>query len=114
VVDILPGPHHELAAINNIYYAVLDNPIKGLNSINLCLLVTHIVTTYMQISQTNLDNNLRDFNTRNDPSLPLAVYTRKQEKCQVFALNVGVPNSNAMMVMTGTKHALACSNMMLT
>jgi hypothetical protein len=38
---------------------------------------------------------------------------RKQEKCQVFAANAGVPISNKTMVTTGTKYALACSNMSL-
>jgi hypothetical protein len=38
------------AAINNVYYVVLDDPIKGLNGINLHMLVTHILTTYAQIS----------------------------------------------------------------
>jgi hypothetical protein len=37
-------------AINNIYYAILDNPTKGLNDIDLCSLVMHIHTTYAQIS----------------------------------------------------------------
>jgi hypothetical protein len=38
---------------------------------------------------------------------------RKQEKCQVFAANAGVPIFDKTMVTTGTKHALACSNMTL-
>jgi hypothetical protein len=46
-----------------------------------------------------------------DPGLPLAVYMRKQECCQVFALNVAVPISEATMITTRTKHALACRNM---
>jgi hypothetical protein len=102
------------AAINNLYYAVLNDPIKGLNSINLRMLITHIVMMYTQISQPNLDNNLTNFNVGIDPSLPLAIYTRKQEKGQVFALNAGVPISDAMMVKMDTKHTLACGNMMLT
>jgi hypothetical protein len=77
------------------------------------MLITHIVMTYMQISQPNLDNNLTNFDTSIDPSLPIAVYMRKQEKCQVSALNVGVPIFDAMMVTTGTKHALTCGNMTL-
>jgi hypothetical protein len=36
---------------------------------------------------------------------------RKQEKCQIFAQDAGVPISNKMMVTTGTKHALNCGNM---
>jgi hypothetical protein len=95
------------AAINNVFYTVLNDPIMGLHGVNLRTLVHHIVTTYVQISQPDLDNNLADFNTGIDPGLPLAVYTRKQERCQVFAL----PISEATMVTTGTKHTLACGNM---
>jgi hypothetical protein len=101
------------AAINNVYYAILDDPSEGLNGIDLRTLVTHILTTYAQISQPNLDDNLTDFNTGINPILPLAVYTRKQEKCQIFAHNAGVPISDATMVTTGTKHALATGNMTL-
>ncbi len=61
------------AAINNIFYAILDNPIKGLNGVNLRTLVHHIATTYTQISQPNLDDNLDNFNTGIGLDLPLAV-----------------------------------------
>jgi hypothetical protein len=99
------------ATIDNVFYAVLDDPIDGLNGIDLCTLVNHIATTYAQISQPDLDNNLANFNMGIDPGLPLAVYTRKQESCQVFAHNAAVPISEATMVTTGTKHALVCGNM---
>ena len=45
-----------------------------------------------------------------DPSLPLSVYTRKQEHCQDFAANARVPISEATMVTTGTKHAIQCGD----
>ncbi len=77
------------------------------------MLITHILRTYAQISQPDLDVNLMYFNTDIDPILPLAVYTRKQDKCQVFAHNAGVPISDATMVTTRTKHALATENMTL-
>jgi hypothetical protein len=99
------------AAIDNIFYAVLDNLIEGLNVVNLRMLVHHIATTYAQLSQPGLDDNLADFNMGFDPGLPLAIYTRKQESCQVFALDAAVPISKATMVTTGTKHALAWGNM---
>ena len=38
-------------AINNIYYAVLNDPTEGLNAIDLRTLVMHILNTYAQISQ---------------------------------------------------------------
>ena len=67
--------------------------------------------TYAQISQPDMDDNMTDFNIGMDPGLPLAVYARKQEKCQVFATDMGVPISEVTMVTTGTKHALATRNM---
>jgi hypothetical protein len=36
---------------------------------------------------------------------------RKQERCQVFALDTVEPISEATMVTTRTKHALVCGNM---
>ncbi len=69
---------------------------------------------YAQISQLDLNNNLANFIMGIDLGLPLAVYTRKQERCQVFALDVADPISKATMVTTEIKHALACGNMTMT
>jgi hypothetical protein len=99
------------AAINNLYYTVLDNPTEGLNAVDLRTLVMHILNTYAQISQPDLDDNMTDFHSGIDSSLPLAIYMRKQEKYQVFAADARVPISDKTMVTTGTKHALACGNM---
>jgi hypothetical protein len=102
------------AAIDDVYYAVLVNPTAGLNGVDLRTLVQHILTTFAQISQPDLDDNMTKFNTGINPGLPLAVYTRKQEKCQVFAADGGVPFSDELMVTTGSKHALSSGNMTLT
>jgi hypothetical protein len=101
------------AAIDEVYYVVLDDLTEGLNAINLRTLVMHILNTYAQISQPDLDDNMTDFHSNINSGLPLAIYTRKQEKCQVFAANAGVPISNETMVTIATKHALACGNMTL-
>jgi hypothetical protein len=98
-----------VAAINDVYYTVLDDLIEGLNAID-CFLVMHILTTYAQISQPDLDDNMTNFYPRIDLGLPLNVYTRKQEKCQVFAVDARVPISKETIITTGTKHALLCSN----
>jgi hypothetical protein len=90
------------ASINDVYYAALDDPTKGLNAVTYWQLVTHIHITYAQISQPDLHNNITHFNQGIDPNLPLTVYRRKQEKCQMFAHDAGVPISKEMMVMTGT------------
>jgi hypothetical protein len=73
----------------------------------------YILNTYAQISQPDLDDNMTDFHSGIDSGLPLAVYMRKQEKYQVFAADAGVPISDKTMVITGSKQALACGNMML-
>ena len=101
------------AAIDDVYYAALDDPTEGLNAVTLRDLVTHVCTTYASISQPEIDDNMAEFHTGIDAALPLAVYTRKQEKCQTFALNAGVPISEAMMVTTRTKAALNSGGMEL-
>jgi hypothetical protein len=100
-------------SIDGVYYTTLNDPNEGLNVVILRQLVTHIRTTYTQISQPDLDNSITNFNQGVNPNLPLAIYTRKQEKCQTFAQDAGVLISKEMMVTTGTKHALNCGNMML-
>jgi hypothetical protein len=95
-----------VAAIDDVYYAELDDPTNGLNAISLCDLITHICSTYATIFQPNVDNNMAKFVTGIEPSLPLVVYTRKQEKCQTFAQEAGVWISEATMVTTSTKATL--------
>jgi len=101
------------AAIDDVYYAVLDNPTEGLNGVDLCTFVQHILTTCAQISQPDLDDNMTEFNIGINSGLPLSVYTRKQEKCQVFAINAGVPIFDELMVTTGSKHAISSGIMTL-
>ncbi len=100
-------------AINDVYYAILGDPTKGLNAVDLYSLIMHILTTYAQISQPDLDDSMTTFHSGIDLGLPLAVYTRKQEKCQVFAARARIPISDKTMITKGTKQALACGNMML-
>jgi hypothetical protein len=102
-----------MAAVDNVYYAALNDPTKGLNAITLRDLVTHIRTTYATILQPDVNDNMTKFHTGIDPHLPLAIYTRKQEKCQTFAHDAGIPISEATMVSTGTKAMITCSGMEL-
>jgi hypothetical protein len=83
------------------------------NSVDLHTLVLHIQQTYTQISQPDLDDNLAEFNTGINPGPPLAIYTHKQEKCQIFATDAGVPISDATMVTTECKLAINSGNMTL-
>jgi hypothetical protein len=68
------------------YSAILDDPTKGLNTVNLRILVMHIFTTYAQISQPDLDDNMTDFHSSINYGLPLAIYMRKQGKCRSLPL----------------------------
>jgi hypothetical protein len=105
--------HQFMASIDDVYYAALDDTTEGLNAVTLHQLVIHICTTYVQISQPDLNNNFTDFNQGINPKLLLSIYMRKQGKCQTFAQDAGVPISKERMMPTGTKHALNCGNMML-
>ena len=93
-------------AIEPVYYAELDNPNKGLNNVSIQDLIDHIHQRYCQIAQDNIDTNMAKFNEGIDPTLPLAVYTRKQETCQGFSQDANVLISKELMVTTDTKHAL--------
>ena len=101
------------AAIDDVHYSILDDPTEELNGINFRTLVQHILTTYAQISQPDLNDIMNEFNISINPGLPLAVYTHKQEKCQVFATDAGIPISDELMVTTGSKHVLSSGNMTL-
>ena len=47
------------------------------------------------------------FNEPIDPTKPLAIYTKKQERCQALAADSGNPITMADMVQTGVMHAVA-------
>ncbi len=61
---VLTITHDQFAAtIDDVSYAVLDNPTEGLNAVDLRTLVMHILNTYTQISQPDLDNNMTNFHS---------------------------------------------------
>eukprot|EP00804_Cyclotella_cryptica_P020406 CCRYP_012624-RA/>CCRYP_012624-RA protein AED:0.67 eAED:0.42 QI:0/0/0/0.75/0/0/4/0/921 len=95
-------------AIEPVYYAELNDPDEGLNDVLVRDLLDHIRDCYCHIGQDKIDSNMSTFLKGMDPSLPLSVYTRKQEHCQDFAADAHVPISEATMVTTGTKHAIQC------
>eukprot|EP00804_Cyclotella_cryptica_P006017 CCRYP_000256-RA/>CCRYP_000256-RA protein AED:0.40 eAED:0.40 QI:0/0/0/1/0/0/3/0/362 len=88
------------AAIDDVYYAELDDPVEGLNSVEIQDIVDHIKDRYCHIDQSDLDKNLDRFNQGIDPSVPLIVYIRKQEDCQEFANDGNANISEATMVTT--------------
>ena len=65
-------------AIGHVYYAELNIPDGGLNRINIHTLKNLILDQYCDIGQTDIDNNITQFNQAMNPSLPPAVYFRKQ------------------------------------
>ena len=82
-------------AIDNVYYTELNDPLEGLNGVSIWQLISHICNNYAQISQPKINANMSDFHQGIDAALPLAVYMPKQECCQTFALDTGVPISKA-------------------
>ena len=99
------------AALDPFVYAELDDPDEGLNGTKVRDLYDHVMERFAHISQQEIDANLATFNEGIDPSKTLAIYTRKQEKCQEVANDAGVPITEATMVTTGTKHAVATGGM---
>ena len=100
-------------AIDDIYYVALNDPTKGLNGVSIQQLIVHICNNYAHISQPKINANMSGFHQGINTALPLAVYMRKQERCQTFTLDARVPISEATMVTTGTKAALQCGCMTL-
>ena len=99
------------AALDSYVYAELDEPDEGLNDITIRDLYDHVMDRFANISQCEIDENLASFNEGIDPTKTLAVYTRKQELCQETANDAAVPITEATMVTTGTKHAVATGGM---
>ena len=95
------------AALEPFVYAELDDPDEGLSAIEIRDLYDHVMDRFANISQNEIDENLARFNEGIDPTRTLAVYTRKQELCQEIAADADVPITEATMVTTGTKHAVA-------
>ena len=61
-------------AIEDVYYAELDDPVEGLNNVQIQDLIDHIKDHYCHIDQADLDKNLDCFNQGINPSVPLIVY----------------------------------------
>jgi hypothetical protein len=97
-------------AIEPVYYTKLDDPDKGLNVVLVRDLLNHIQDHYCHICQDKIYKNMETILKGIDPSLPLSVYTRKQENCQDFTADARVPISEATMVTTGTKHTIQCGD----
>ena len=94
-----------------MYYAELKDPEKGLNVINIHIFLNLTLDQYWNIGQTDINNNITQFNQTIDPSLPLAVYCHKQDYCKDFATDVNVPVYETTTVTTGTKNVLQCGNL---
>eukprot|EP00804_Cyclotella_cryptica_P011595 CCRYP_012098-RA/>CCRYP_012098-RA protein AED:0.49 eAED:0.35 QI:0/0/0/1/1/1/2/0/275 len=84
-------------AIKDVYYAEINDPVKGLNSVKIQDIVDHIKDQYCHINQADLDKNLKRFNQGIDPSVPLIMYIHKQEDCQEFVNDGNVNISEATM-----------------
>ena len=95
------------AAFDVFVLANLMNPGKGLNGVTICQIFGHVMLRFVNVSQLEVDSNLIRFNKPMYPSITLAVYVRRQERCQEVASNAEMPISEATMVSTLVKHAAA-------
>ena len=96
------------AAFDDEYIlAELMDPDEGLNGITIRQIYDHVMLRFANVSQLEVDANLAKFNEPMDPSVTLAVYIRRQERCQEVASDAEVPISEATMVSTLVKHAAA-------
>ena len=59
--------------IKPMYYEEIDNPDKGLSSIDICNFFSHILDRYCDIDQTDINDNITMFNQSIDPSLPMYI-----------------------------------------
>ena len=87
--------------------ASLEDPDEGLNGVTIHDVYDYVMGKYVMISQAEVNANLDTFNNPIDASRTLFVYIRKQELCQDMAKDAHVPITEATMVTTGTKHAVA-------
>eukprot|EP00804_Cyclotella_cryptica_P003022 CCRYP_006031-RA/>CCRYP_006031-RA protein AED:0.79 eAED:0.44 QI:0/0/0/0.5/1/1/2/0/224 len=98
-------------AIESVYYAEIEDADEGLNDVLIfCELFEHIKDRYCTITQDEIKRNIELFLRGIDPTLPLAIYTKKQKDCQEFLIDAWVPISSELMVTTGTKHAINCGD----
>jgi hypothetical protein len=97
-------------AIESVYYTEIEDSDKGLNDVLIRDLLEHIEDRYCTVTQDEIDQNMDLFNRGIDPTLLLAVYTKKLEDCQEFSIYARVPISTELMVTTGTKHAVNCGD----
>ena len=77
-------------------------------------LLNLILDQCYNIDQTDINDNIANFMEAINPSLPLAIYFHKQEKCQYFAADANVPISKATMITTRTNHALQYGHLVPT
>ena len=95
------------AAFDEYVLAELMDPDEGLNGVTIRQIYDHVMLRFANVSQPEVDANLAKFNEPMDPSVTLAVYIRRQERCQEVASDAGIPISEATMVSTLVKHAAA-------
>jgi len=73
-------------------------------------MVSSTVIRHCHIGQDEIHKNMETFMKGILPSIPLFIYTRKQENCQGFAADAWVPISKQTVVATGTKHTIQCGD----
>ena len=72
----------------------------------------YILTQYANITILMHHENKKEFEKPMDPTKPLVLYTKKQEKCQTFAMDAKEPIFSKIMVNTRLSHATRMDLMM--
>ena len=78
-------------AIDEDNLAELDNPDVGLTNIHPSIIYQHIMNWNAKIDLKMAEQNQKMFNEFMDPTKPLMVHTKKQERCQAFVADAGNP-----------------------
>ena len=91
--------------------AALEDPNERLNGVTIRNVYDYVMGNYATIPQYEVDDNLNKINKSIDASRTITVYIRKKELCQKMAEDVHVPITEATMVTTGPKNAVATGGM---
>ena len=99
-------------ANNPVYYAEQYGLDEGLNGVDIWDFNDHMCDQYCNIDQDEIGANMVHFNEGIHPSLPLAIYTWKEEKWQEFVQDANALTSEETTMTTGTKNELQCGGFM--
>ena len=93
--------------------AKLENDILGLAYCTTKEIFNHILTRCAKITIPMCNEN-KEFEKSVNPTNPLTMYTKKQERCQIFTMDANEPILDKAMVNTMLLHTVKICLMMNT